>query len=212
MDKKEVFFMRLWTIQDERGYNQLKENKVFSGNIEYVDYDFKRSYRWMVGQMEKRLKTPRVDLSTYPVWAWYQWNGTNKRKPDLRYTAHLPKGEKGYRVEFEIEEEAVLLSDFDLFHHVINYWYQPKGEKDDKLFELEMEKKQIELFTLQDFNKHSRVIDDLRLRIEKSWDLIFDLEWYDKYINYPKDKKSIQATFWELRWEQVIDVKGFIGR
>lgn len=94
VNRKEVIFIRLWTIQDTRGYNQLKENKVFSGKTEYVDDDFRRAYSWMVDQMEKRLKVSRPDISTYPVWAWYHWNGISKRKPDLRYGAHLQKGKK----------------------------------------------------------------------------------------------------------------------
>lgn len=204
--------MRLWTIQDARGYNRLKENKLFSGNTEYVDDNFRTSYNWMINQMKNRLKGSREDLTVYPVWAWYQWNGINKRKPDLRYGAHLQRGKKGYRIEFEIEDNKVLLSDFDLFHYVINYWYLPKNEEDAKSFEVEMKKNQIDLLDLQGFNKHSEIIDDLRVKIEKSWDLIFDLSWYDRDINLPKDKKSIQATCWELRWEQIIDVKEFIAR
>lgn len=190
----------------------MKENKVFSSKIEYVDDGFRGAYSWIIEQMKKRVKAPKLDSSVYPVWAWYQWNGTNKRKPDLRYGGYLQKGEKGYRIEFEIEDDKVLLSDFQLFHHVINYWYLPRNEEDAKSFELKMKKNEIDLLDLQDFNKRSETIDDLRVDVEKSWDLIFDLEWYDEYINYPKDKKSIQATFWKLSWKQVIDVKEFIAR
>ena len=63
-----------------------------------------------------------------PIWAWYQWEGS-RRKPDLRASGYLPKGEPGVRLELRVADDRVLLSDFDLWHYVLNYWYLPKSEK-----------------------------------------------------------------------------------
>ena len=49
-------------------------------------------------------------------------------------------------------------------------------------------------------------------RIENSWDRIFDLDWVDEEITHPFDKKSIQATFWQLHFDQIRDVQFFTAR
>jgi hypothetical protein len=190
----------------------LKETGSLRGNANHVYDDFKMAYNWMIEQMKIRLKINMPDDLTYPVWAWYQWCNEDKRKPDLRYSGYGEKGTKLYRIEFEIEDHKVLLSDFDLFHFVLNYWYISKNEKENNVFDEEMDKNNITLLDLQDFNKKSEKINSLRDQIEKSWNLIFDLDWHDEYITSPKHEKSIQAVFWELEWEQVIDIKEFIAR
>ena len=58
---------------------------------------------------------------------------------------------------------------------------------------------------LQDKSKLSREINNFRERVEKSWDRILDIEKEDNdYIYGLNSEKSIQATFWELRVDQVI--------
>jgi hypothetical protein len=47
---------------------------------------------------------------------------------------------------------------------------------------------------------------NLRREIEISWERIFDLDWhldFEELVVDPKEKKSIMALTWELRWEQV---------
>lgn len=204
--------MKLWTIKDNIGYNQLRQNKILRGSSEYVDDDFRRSYNWMIKQMKKRLKIPMPDESAYPIWAWYQWNGINKKRPDLRSNSYAKRGSKLYRIEFEIEDDKVVLSDFDLFHFVLNYWYLPSDEKDDNLFNDELDKNKIRYINFQTENKSSKTLNKYISKIEKSWDKIFDLDWHSEYITSPKDEKSIQATLWELQWDQVINVKEFIAK
>lgn len=204
--------MRLWTIKDINGYNELKETKILRGKTEYVDDEFRMAYNWMMEQMKNKLKFSLTNSSTYPVWAWYQWGGANKKKPDLRCSGYEKKGKKLFRIETEIEKDKVLLSDFDLFHYVLNYWYLPKDEEDQNIFDKEMKKNNITLFDLQNFNENSKLLDELRFKVEKSWNQIFDLDIYNEYVNTTEREKSIQATFLELRWEQVINVKEFIAR
>ncbi|MCY6354200.1 DUF3841 domain-containing protein [Clostridium sp. ZS2-4] len=204
--------MRLWTIQKIDAYEQFKKTKILRGNEKYVWEDFLPAYKWMIEQMKVRINEPIPEPNAYPVWAWYQWQDEKKTKPDLRYSGHLSSGEKGVRIEFEIDEKKVLLSDFELYHFVLNYWYISLNEKDDDLFDEEMEKHNLTILDLQDFSKKSKILDYFRNRAEKSWERIFDLDWYEEYVNHPKNLKSIQAVFWELHWDQVIDVKEFKAR
>ena len=62
-------------------------------------------------------------------------------KPDLRSSGHLLKGERGVRIEFRVSDRLILLSDFDLWHYVLNYWYLPESQKDDEAFESELSRR-----------------------------------------------------------------------
>lgn len=204
--------MRLWTIQNIGAYKELKEAKELKGKSEFVYEDFRYAYNWMIKQMGKRLNVPSPDSLAYPIWSWYQWRGVNKRKPDLRYSGHSERGEKLVRIEFEIEEDKVLLSDFDLFHYVINYWYLPSSEHDSKQFDKEMARSGITLYDLQDCTQKSAILIILRKKVEESWNKIFNLDWEEEYITANREEKSIQGVLWELKWEQIINVDEFIAR
>ena len=73
---------------------------------------YREAYTWMVRQMECRIK---ANSEAWPLWAWYQTYGIDRRRPDLRRRAHLPRGERGVRIEFDQPDSGVLLSDFDLW-------------------------------------------------------------------------------------------------
>lgn len=55
---------------------------MYHCNLEKSDFDFCRDqYDWLVKEMKKRIGDPPEGVS-YPVWAWYMWEGCRK-KPDL---------------------------------------------------------------------------------------------------------------------------------
>lgn len=80
--------------------------------------------------MKKRIGMPPNDV-IYPVWAWYQWEGVRKR-PDMR--THRYGGKKGTPVvllTIDVPNNMVLLSNFDMWHVVLNNGYLPLYDKDD---------------------------------------------------------------------------------
>lgn len=87
----------------------------------------------------------------------------------------------------EIDANLVLLSDFDLWHYVLNNNYLPTNFSEN-------EKK---------VSRESR---------ELSWDKIFDLDFASPMIAESRSKKIIQATFWELTAAQVVAIQPFIAR
>jgi hypothetical protein len=130
--------MILWTIQTERAWSELQNSGILRTKREnIIEEGWLLPYQWMVDQMEIRLGRPPESLY-FPLWAWYQWEGEKRRKPDLRAGGHLGKGENGIRIEFECCEEAALLSDFDLWHYVLNYWYLPMSGNEGEVFEAEL--------------------------------------------------------------------------
>lgn len=172
------------------------------------DKDFWRTpFRWLSGEMRKQIGPPPEGV-TYPLWAWYQWDGAKKRRPDLRHNCFVRKGEVAYRVEFEIDDKDVVLSNFDSWHCVLNDSYLPISEADDEAFDSYLKER--------DAYRYARgkgCPEDIRQQIEESWQRVFDLSLVDDdYMHYPLDKKAIQATFWTLSLDQVRKVDRFVGR
>lgn len=130
-------------------------------------------------------------------------------KPDLRSSGHLLKGERGVRIEFRVSDRLILLSDFDLWHYVLNYWYLPESEKDAEDFEAELSRRGLSYYSTKPLRNAA-----FHKKITESWARIFDLDWADRKqsIAHPRAKKSIQASCWELRRNQVRDVRFFRAR
>jgi len=123
----------------------------------------------------------------------------------MRGGGHAKRSEKIVQLTIEVDAKDVLLSDFDLFHYVLNYWYLPVDEKGDKEFEKEYTELGFGWHDLKDFDIQTQGMKDIRTKIQKSWDRIFDLEREDEnLIHGLKSKKSIKATFWRLKLEQII--------
>lgn len=198
--------MRLWAIQTIDAWNALQRTGVLRANPNVIDDSMLAAYRWMVARMHERLgRSP--EGCQFPIWAWYQWQGQNRCKPDLRSHAHLEKGSHGVRIEIEADETDVLLSDFELWHFVLNYWYLPESEAEGELFDAELATVGLDFY-------RTKPLPDLKYhrRIEESWFRIFDLEWSAVGMTSQKEGKAIQGVLWELRKEQVSDMKEFVAR
>jgi len=190
--------MTLWSIQPLNLYEKLleqgtlhcdPENKEFWG----FDYkEFRTAYDWLVGQMKLRVGTPPKGIQ-YPFWAWALIDGVSK-KPDLRRKEFNNYVGENVVLELEIPEADVLLSDEENWYYVLNSWYlyDVKG-KEDNWDEIEARLNDLPL----------NVKDSVK---QKSWERIFDKDDPDN------DWDFVQATFWELKAEQVKSVRRFTGR
>ena len=125
----------------------------------------------------------------------------------MRSSGHLTAGKKGVRLEFELNDDWLLLSDFSLWHYVLNYWYLPKSEAEGEAFEAELAARGLSFYEtkpLPDYEYH--------FRIQQSWERIFDIDWKEDSIATAKENKSIQACFWELKLDRVKKVDRFIAK
>jgi hypothetical protein len=166
--------------------------------------DFEGAYAWMISRMRERLGPP-PEPEGFPVWAWYRYGGKRRPRPDLRCRAHLPRGERGVRVEFECSEAGVLLSDIDSWGLVLGSAYVTTSEADDATFHAELRAR-----GLDHGNRWSD--PDVAAKIVKSWHRIFHLDQYDSDWLRPPDERMIQATLWEVRIEWVKKVTEFVSR
>lgn len=205
--------MRLWTIQNEIAYKKLKDKEILRADKKFIYDDMIFHYNWMTEQMKKRIGLPALEEIKYPIWAWYQWRGINHKRPDLRFSGHLEKGTKGVLLELEVEPENVLLSDFDDLNNILNYGYIADNEEEYDKFYDNLEIHGYCHYDLQSTNKKSDILEQFKLRLYESWEKIFDLNRQtDEVWSGKKEDQSIQATMWEIKWEQVISVKHFISK
>jgi hypothetical protein len=193
--------MRLWTIQTVAAWETLQTTGMLRADPRLADPDFAAAYRWMVKQMRQRLPRPSF-AATVPLWAWYQWEGTHRPRPDLRSRSHMPAGQRAVRIEFELDDDRVLLSDFDLWHIVLNNWYIARSEAEYEAFEARLDAQEDPLAPDA----------ALQREIRDSWPRIFDLDWNDPYFAIDARHRPIQATFWELPLDAVRKADFFTGR
>ncbi len=194
--------MQLWTIQTEAALGKLECDGRLSSDRSLADADFLTAYDWISDQMRQRIGPSPAGV-TSPLWAWYQCNSESKRRPDLRRRGHLPRGETGFLIEFWGDDESVVLSDFDLWHFVLNYWYLPATVADGDRFDSTLDRR----YSWNDPAPH--VIDQ---EIRDSWQRIFDLEWYDPELTCSPGERQIQATLWELTAESIVTIQKFVAR
>lgn len=178
--------IRLWTVQPSAVYEIWRETGRFRSDPACADPDFRPAYDWMCNQMVLRLP-PAPEGCVLPVWAWYQARDASRPRPDLRASGHLPRGTKAVLLTFALPAEKVLLSDFDLWHAVLNNHAIPETATEDG----------------GDAGGPER---------EASWARIFDLDFSAPGIAEPRAQKIIQATFWELPSAAITEITAFTAR
>ncbi len=185
--------MILWTIQSEEVYRIIEETGVYHCDFsKSMFYDLEKQYRWIFDQMKKKLGDPPEGV-TFPVWAWYMWEDSRK-KPDLRRErwGNGFKGERFACIEIDIPENNVVLSDFDEWSIILLNGLISDDEEENKRLESVYES----LSEKQKWDMQS-----------KNWERVFDLTPLNN--DWTTRGSSIQATFWELRKEQINDVRFF---
>lgn len=192
--------MKLWSIQTELAWERLRNVGYLRTDLAFVDVYFADAYRWLAEQMQERLGPPPSGVE-FPVWAWAQYDGVKKPRPDLRQAGHLPRGQIGILLECDCPAQDVLLSDFLTWHFVLNNWYLPTDQEDELAFEA----KWGEIVT------KDATCAPLK---QASWQRVLDLDWCDPAGEYtsPRHAKIIQATLWELRLSQVQSARRFVAR
>ena len=206
--------MRLYSVQPLCIWEQLHNGDVVIANTQFkeddpLDTSWKTSYEWLASQMELMGITRPVGVQ-YPFWAWFQWNGINQPKPDLRSTMmkRWSKNESKVLLTLDIPETSVCLSDYDAWHFCLNYWYLD-NEKNATRFEKHCKA------TLGVTHYTAKPLPDAALhqQLVNTWDVIFDLPKAARALEVPLSEQIIQATFWELRPEYVQEVVQFgVGR
>jgi len=180
--------MKLWTIQTPDVYEKiLKEGKYFcdekKANLLESD-EFRNAYNWLSKKMVQKIGHSKVK---YPVWGWYCIDGKNK-KPDLRLSGYGERGKELVCLEIEIPDEKVVLSDYDLWHFVLNDIYL--FDDDEELDDLEdITKEELQEFLMVPF-EHLQVV------IPASYDALLTRA-YGNYMVCSRESSAHGDTFFD---------------
>jgi len=180
--------MKLWTIRNPKEVSILQKTGVLTTDKTYIEQDFISAYNWMSMKLNSIDKKP--SHCNYPIWAWKCYDKSRFCKPDLRLRWGTKAKEELYLIELEIPDKKVLLSEYHLWHSVLDNNYIAYNEDDELLFEK---------------NDTSFYYE----KIEKSWEHIFNWGKLDKSWHGESLGDSIQAVFWELRLEWVTKITFF---
>lgn len=193
--------LKLFTIQRPDVLYKIMQNGYYRTDMSKTDSFFSEHYGFMIEQMIDRcIEFPKGFSDPFknpPVWAWYIYDGENKVPDNLETCGVGVEGEEYVCIEFEIEEDDVLLSDFDAWHNVLNNsWYE--GSLSEP-----------EYNTLHEWydrlpGKEKEILKTI------SWERIFDIE---KFKNeWTSRGFYVQGTIWELRKEMITNVRKFVAK
>jgi len=191
--------MRLVTVQDKAAYDDLCKKGILRCNPELADWlrdnSFRAAYNWLVEQMKLRVGKRPKGVS-YPVWAWCLLDG-KPAKADLRRIEFNNYRGENYILTVEVPDKQVLLSDEESWHYVLNNWFLNDAKN-------EVDHDKLEVW----FN--ALPLDEQQKIRKKSWEKIFDITPFKN--DWCRRGRYVQATFWELRKEQIIAERRFTGR
>lgn len=198
------YYMKLWTIISQEQLDYLNKYGFLKADGRRIDSYFRNAYKWLIKQMDEHIG-PSPKGIMYPIWAYYQWDGADNPRPDLRnirYDWCVPG--IYYRLELNIDKERIFLSDYEGWHSVLNSWHFSLNEKEfdefDKILEDEC----------SIFGQQKTYSKEVMQKIEDSWQRIIDM-------NSPRDKhwhgsdkiEDIQATFWILYKKDIVKMDRF---
>lgn len=167
-----------WTIQSLDQWNKAKDIGYLVGDKNYIIEDFEKYYLWMMKQMSKRLSDYNGE---YPIWLW-------PKRPDLRMSGYLPKGKPGVLLQIDLDEKNVLLSDFIVWHIVLNDGFISITDEEEELY---------------DQGKSG-------MTKEQSWERIFDFHLLKKAELI--DMEELQGVTGKIDIKNIKSVKKFVSR
>lgn len=183
--------MRLWTLQPLEIWKILQKYGTFHCSVERCSMpEFQKQYSWLVEQMRRKIGAEPQGIEL-PVWAWYKQNWKNK-KPDLRSERWTcgPEDQDYVCMELSIDEDRVVLSDFDSWGNILNDGLISISEEEDEQLE----------------NVYRRLPAGKKKSFkQENWEKVFDITPYCS--EWTVRGKWVQATFWELKLEDIKEVE-----
>ena len=185
--------MLLWTMQPHHILEKIQKDGIYTCDSDKISMpEFTTYYDWLAERMGEMIGPPPSGI-VYPVWAWYiqDWK---QKKPDLRRErwAYGPGNEDYDCIELELSPERVVLSDFDAWSIIL---------LDGLISDSEEENAKLEA-------AYDSLMESEKLSFKHSnWDRVFDISPF--HNDWTTRGKWVQATFWELRKEDIRRVYSF---
>lgn len=183
--------MKVWTRQDKRVLDYLKNHDTYYCKEEYIDNKmenfstyYKKLYTWYVNKAKKIVPIPSPEIK-YPIWV----------SPDEDMRLQIVKDTVVFTLE--IPDDEIIITDMEKWGYVVNFFYLPLDDKDLKKHQEELEKNGITSETLLFTTNKGNFYPLLKRKIEKSWDRLF--------MPYTISTTR-QGTIWQIKKEQIVDI------
>lgn len=178
--------LTMWTVQPVSMWEEMQRTGWLRADgrrsmLMRTDPSFREAYDWMRKQMRERIPGYR---GRYPIWAWHD---KMPRKRD--YADHDPSEPQQVRIKFRAAPGAVLLSSFDAWHAVLNYWFIGPEDMADVYMELRREE----------------LTPEMAARLEASWRHVFDIPKATEY-RFHIPGATLQGVIEEVHISQVSTV------
>lgn len=175
--------MIVYSVQKLEAYHLMRDQGYLEGSLELAM--FPEAYKWMMGQMAKRL--PRYNGQAGPIWVWNRRVNRNER-------ALLPKGSKGVILKLNIPCQDILWSSFEDWHFILNKVPITFDEKEWMKFEK---------------------LDFPEKEVKATWERLFDLEWLaNRPKEWAGDIQNnrLQGVTPKIKMDQLLKVERFIAK
>lgn len=193
--------MHVWETLTQLGYyhpfNIFEHDEFLSQDLK-DNWGFSQAYIWLREKMIEK-EVGYIANNSHLIWAWYHWGGNKKRMPDKRFASVYDyyQDEPYIMLELDVPEDRITLSDYDLWHWVLNYWYADKTRKANQF------EKQYDYYR----NKPLPFEGDKLLK--ETWSNVFNLNKSRDILDITKKQQFIQATFFELFYTDITKVHFF---
>ena len=179
----------------------------------HKDNTLTQAYQWMNQQMilqnvvsvsNNNMICSRLADKQSCLWAWYQYDSSTKRRPDLRHRGYAERGTPMVLITFKKRWKDILISDFIMWHYVLNQSIIPYNSQ-YQIIQNTIDKKHPHKF-------FSELPYNYQTQIKKSWLSIFDISYNNPDITNCFDFKALQITFWYLYTYEVTNIQKFTTR
>ena len=182
----------IWTRQDIRSLDDIKNNGVFYSKAEYVKDQYRdiapfymSLYRWFVQAARSRMAVP--EGIEFPIWCSVSRDGM------------LKPIEGTVCYELEVDADKVIFFDGKKWDSVLNHWYIPASEEDLTQYAKRISVVGLDVNTASFIQgKYANLYPLEKQRVMESWYRIFDIEKWDPYFT--------QANIWEIRPEMIKNI------
>lgn len=181
----------LWTRQDKNVLKEIEENGTYRVRRDYIlqkndtiSSYYLNLYDWYVAAAEKIV--PKPNGVTYPIWL------------STLSSMHLPLTKETVLLEINVEKDLAVITDFEKWGYVVNYWYVPLNNEDEKKHNEELKKYGIADESSIYAGPNGNFYPMLRNKIIKSWIRMFEVN--------ASQNCSTQATLWEIKREWITNM------
>jgi hypothetical protein len=179
-----------WTFVPKAIAEDVLSGKIQTIPMEFSEQEplFRLAYEWIKEAMDEAgLKGREPGINSW--WCWIRISEDQIKPTDLH------ADEASGLLELSLDPKDVLLSDFDMWHVPLNYWFNAEDDEEE-FFENELKMAGLNIY------EDKPLPEPFHSRVQASWRNVFCLDHVNGYTHELRGK-SIQGVFWKLSPESI---------